>query len=84
MSVALLQKPYQAEDSCYIHVHVSYFSRAVRKSDFCLCTADQRLWFCYMDSNIPLLLKSKISSFLPFSVTVHCNRPVCAEAGQKP
>ena len=32
--------------------------------------ADQRLCFRYMDSTIPLLLKSEISSFLPSSVTV--------------
>ena len=34
------------------------------------CEADQRLCFHYMDSIISLLLKSKISSFLPTSVTV--------------
>ena len=34
------------------------------------CEADQRLCFCYTDSRIPLLLKSKISSYKPFSVTV--------------
>ena len=32
--------------------------------------ADQRLCFRYSDSTIPLLLKSEISSFLLFSVTV--------------
>ena len=32
--------------------------------------ADQRLCFRYMDSTIPLLLKSEISSFYPASVTV--------------
>ena len=32
--------------------------------------ADQRLCFRYSDSTIPLLLKSKISSFLLFSVLV--------------
>ena len=26
------------------------------------CEADQRLWFCYSDSTVPLLLKSEISS----------------------
>ena len=31
--------------------------------------ADQRLCFCYMDSTIPLLLKSKISKFKHVSVT---------------
>ena len=40
----------------------------------CICQnkdAAQRLCFHYMDSTIPLLLKSKISSFQPSSVTVH-------------
>ena len=32
--------------------------------------ADQRLCFHYLDSTIPLLLKSEISSFQLFSVTV--------------
>ena len=32
--------------------------------------ADQRLCFRYIDSTIPLLLKSEISRFLPSSVTV--------------
>ena len=34
------------------------------------CTADQRLCFRYTDSTIPILLKSEISSFSPFSATV--------------
>ena len=34
------------------------------------CEADQRLCFRYSDSTIPLLLKSKISSFWLFSVLV--------------
>ena len=46
----------------------------MRKPDFCICEnqdadqrrgnreADQRLCFCYMDSAIPLLPKSEISS----------------------
>ena len=50
-------------------------SHAMRKLDFCLCEnkgadhlrsnceADQRLCFHYMDSTIPLLLKSEILSF---------------------
>ena len=54
----------------------------MRKKDFCLgenkgadqlrskCEADQRLCFRYSDSTICLLLKSEISSFSPFSVTV--------------
>ena len=32
------------------------------------CEADQRLCFLYMDSTIPLLLKSEISSFYQSSV----------------
>ena len=35
------------------------------------CKADQRLCFHYMDNTIPPLLISKISSFWPYSVTVH-------------
>ena len=34
------------------------------------CEADQRLCFCYSDSTVPLLLKSEISRFWLFSVTV--------------
>ena len=38
---------------------------------FCInCGADQCLCFFYMDSTIPLLSKSKISSLLPSSETV--------------
>ena len=51
-----------------------YLSRDVRKTDFCICEnkdtdqlrgdreADQRLCFRHLDSTIPLLSKSKISS----------------------
>ena len=35
------------------------------------CEADDCLCFCYIDSTIPLLSKSKISSFLPSSVAAH-------------
>ena len=54
----------------------------MRKPDFCICEnkdadqlrgnreADQRLCFRYMDSTIPLLPKSEISSLSPSSVTV--------------
>ena len=35
-----------------------------------LTTADQRLCFCYTDSTIPLLLKTKILTFQPTSVAV--------------
>ena len=53
----------------------------MRKPAFCICEnkdadqlrgnreADQRLRFRYMDSTIPLLPKSEISSFYPSSVT---------------
>ena len=34
------------------------------------CEADQRLYFRYLDSTIPLLLNSKISSFYPASVAI--------------
>ena len=63
----------------------------MRKADFCICEnkdadqlrgnreADQRLCFRYMDSTIPLLSKSEISSLSPSSVAVVCVRP-----GRKP
>ena len=52
-----------------------HLCRVVRKPAFCICKnkdadqlrgnreADQRLCFCYIDSMIPLLSKSEISSF---------------------
>ena len=55
-------------------INGKYWSRIVRKPDFCLCEnkgadqlrsnceADQRLCFRYSDSTIPLLLIAKISS----------------------
>ena len=57
----------------------SNMSRVVRKPDFCICenkdadqlrsncAADQRLCFRYIDSTIPLLPKSEISSLYPYS-----------------
>ena len=54
----------------------------MRKPTFCLCEnkdtdqlrgnreADQRLCFHYIDSTIPFLSKSEISSLYPFSVAV--------------
>ena len=54
----------------------------MRKPTFCICEnkdtdqlcgnreADQRLSFRYIDSTIPLLSKSEISSLLPSSVAV--------------
>ena len=59
-----------------------YLSRLMGKPTICIgknkdadqlrgnCKADQRLCFRYSDSTIPLLLKSKISSFSLFSVLV--------------
>ena len=60
----------------------------MRKPTFCICEkktqisfavnreADQRLCFRYIDSTIPLLSKSKISSLKPSSVAVQvCVRP---------
>ena len=59
-----------------------YMSLVMRKPDFCICKnkdadqlrgnreADQRLCFRYMDSTIPLLSKSEISSLWPSSVAV--------------
>ena len=43
-------------DFAYTHLHI--------------CTADQPLCFRYTDRRILLLLKSKVSSFYPFSVAV--------------
>ena len=57
-----------------IHVIYNHLSRVMRKPTICICEnkdadqlrgnheADQRLCFCYLDSTIPLLSKSKISS----------------------
>ena len=68
-------------------------SRVVRKPAFCICEnkdadqllgnreADHCLCFCYTDSTIPLLPKSKISSFYPSSVTVQL---VCVGPGRTP
>ena len=66
----------------------------MRKPAFCICEnkdadqlrgnreADQRLCFRYIESTIPLLPKSEISSLQPFSVVV---QPVlcrtCSETG---
>ena len=57
-------------------------SLIMRKTAFCICEnkdadqlrgnreADQRLCFSYLDSTIPLLSKSEISSLQPSSVAV--------------
>ena len=61
---------------------IKHLSRVTRKPTFCTCEnkdadqlrgnreADQRLCFRYIDSVIPLLSKSEISSLYPFSVAV--------------
>ena len=58
------------------------FSYAKTKADqlYANLEADQSLCFSYTDSTIPLLLKSKISSFYPASVTVQA----CVGPGRKP
>ena len=57
-------------------------SHVMRKLDFCTCEnkdadqlrgireADQRLFFCFIDSTIPLLSKSEISRLQPSSLIV--------------
>ena len=64
------------------NISFQYLSRLMTKPTICIGEnkdadqlrgnreADQRLCFRYSDSTIPLLLKSEISSFYPFSVTV--------------
>ena len=59
-----------------------HLSRVMKKPMFCIYEnkgadqlrgnreADQRLCFCYIDSKIPLLSKSEISSLWPSSVAV--------------
>ena len=57
----------------------------MRKPDFCTCEnkdeADQGLRFLYMDSKIPLLPKSEITSLLPSSII---EQHVCVGPGRKP
>ena len=67
---------------CVLESNPQYMSRVVRKPAFCICEnkdadqlrgnrkADQRLCFRYVDSIIPLLHKSEISSLQPSSVAV--------------
>ena len=67
-------------DKQFSHDAAHFMSRDVRKPDFCICenkaadqlcgkrTTDQRLCFRYIDSTIPLLPKSEISSLQPSSV----------------
>ena len=59
-----------------------FMNCVMRKPAFCICEnkvvdqlqsnyiADKHLCFCYIDSKIPLLPKSKISSLKPSSVVV--------------
>ena len=65
-----------------IYLCIIQMSHVMRKPTFCICKnkdadqlrgsreADQRLCFCYLDSTIPLLSKSEISSLKPSSVAV--------------
>ena len=69
-------QPHTISKIFYIHNKrlLDKMSRDVRKPDFCICEnkdadqllgnheADQRLYFRYTDSTIPLLSKSEISS----------------------
>ena len=66
----------------------------MRKQTFCICEnkdadqlrgdseADQRLCFRYIDSTIPLLSKSRISSLLPSSVCIQPYSLVCVGPGR--
>ena len=77
-NIGQLLPPHSALGDSKIKEH--YLSRVVRKPDFCICEnkdadqlrgnreADQRLCFCYIDSTIPLIPKSEISSLYPYSV----------------
>ena len=61
-----------------------HMSQVMRKPDFAYtktkpqiscshCTADQCICICYMDSTLPLLLKSEISSLWLFSLTLQAS-----------
>ena len=76
-----------------LFVSSSYMSLIMRKPAFCICEnkdadqlrgnreAVQHFCFCYTDSTIPVLLKSKISSLKPSSVAVQPRRLVFSEPG---
>ena len=81
MSSTFLSFLFGLENVSIVNLHVSlnlHLSHHMRKPMICIgenkstdqLRADQRLCFRYTDSRIPLLLKSKISSFYPYSVTV--------------
>ena len=71
---SLKQIKHQAAGHKSIETHLHYLSLVMRKPAFCICEnkdayqvrdnreADQPLCFRYMDSKIPLLPKSEISS----------------------
>ena len=77
-------RPGRTQTNLYSHRRKPrrFMSRVIRKPNFCICEnkdadqlrghreADQRLCFRYIDSTIPLLAKSEISSILPSSVPV--------------
>ena len=72
----------------------SYLSHIMRKPAFCICknkdagqlpsicATDQHLCFGYIDSTIPLLSKSKISSLDGYIMWLYS--PVCVGPGQTP
>ena len=69
-----LSDPNKIQYICFHEEHRKKKSRVMRKPTFCICEnkdadqlrgnreADQRLCFRYIDSTIPLLSKSEISS----------------------
>ena len=73
---------YQSRLTIVPHIWHIYLSRLMGIPTICIgenkgtdqlrsnCEADRRLCFRYTDSSIPLLSKSKISSFYPSYVTV--------------
>ena len=66
----------------FVILVIYHLSGLMRKPTFCICEnkdadqlrgnreADQHLCYCYIDSTIPLLSNSEISSLLPYSVAV--------------
>ena len=74
MQLGLGYKDYVSASTAILVFGIDNMSRDVRKPDFRICEnkdadqlrgyreADQRLWFRYTDSTIPLPSKSKISS----------------------
>ena len=82
ITVDFLQLLEISSEILVIHEKLHHLSRVVRKPAFCICEnkdadqlrgnreADQRLCFRYMDSTIPLLPESEISSIKTYSLVV--------------